>query len=347
MARRRSRTFSVLRTLFWLVVPAAVAWVAYTHRALVVDALHLLRRADVRWVLAGVLAVALLYGCRALVYRVPLRLLGYSAGLSFLWSTAVTTSALQQVLPAGPATGYAFLTYAMHQRGVPAGRASLVALIDTLSYALAVATLVITALVWLAVTGNLHIAAFQTLFVAGVAFLAVGGWLYWLQRERQRLTPIVLRVGRRVVTWLGRRWREEPVHEYLEEFYRGKALIGRRPRAFIGMMGLQYVAVGCDAAVLYTSFVALGDWPRFWIVLLGFVVAMGGASAIGVPGGGGSFETLMAAFFITEGIPAASGIAATLLFRVLSFWLPVMVGALVIMRLRRRRRIIRRDDAAA
>lgn len=289
----------------------------------------------------------MLYLSRALVYRVPLRLLGYSAGLPFLWTTAITTSALQQLLPAGGAVGYAFLTYAMHQRGVPAGRASLVALVDTLSYACAVATLVVSALVALGATGNLDVAAFRSLFVAGVLILAVGVWIYWLQRERRRFAPLVLRLSRRVVTSLGRRWREEPVCEFLDEFYRAKALIRRRRGAFFGMVGLQYATVACDAAALYTAFAALGQWPRPWVVVLGFVVAMGATSAIGVPGGGSGFETLMSAFFASEGIPEADGIAASLLFRAIAFWMPVIVAGLVILRLRRRRREIRRDAEAA
>ena len=345
--RRGARALPWIRFALWVAVPAAVAWLAYTHREAVVAAMHLIRRAQARWLVAGVLAVGALYLCRAVVYRIPLGLLGYSAGLAFLWSTAMTTSALQQVFPAGGAVGYAFLTYAMHQRGVPAGRASLIALVDTLSYAFAIATLVIGALVWLGVSGNLHVASLRGLFVPGVAILAIGVWIYWLQRDRRRFVPLVLRLGRRLVTALGRRWREEPVREFLDEFYRGKALILRRRRAFIGMLGLQYAAVACDATAVYTAFAALGRWPQPWVVLLGFVVAMGGTAAIGVPGGGGGFETLMSAFFVSEGISTADAIAATLLFRVVTFWLPVLVAGPVILRLRRRRREIRRGAEAA
>jgi hypothetical protein len=345
--RRGANALPLLRLALWIAVPGVVAWVAWTHRESLAGALRLMRHAELRWLAGGAVAAATLYLCRAFVYRVPLRLLGYSAGLAFLWSAAMTTSALQQVLPAGGAVGYAFLTYAMHQRGVPAGRASLIALVDTLSYAFAVATLVIGSLVWLGVTGHLHLEAFRSLFLAGVVILAIGVWIYWLQRERRRFVPVVLRIGRRIVTSLGRRWREEPVRDFLDEFYRGKGLIRRRPRAFIGMIGLQYVAVACDAATLYAAFVALGQWPRPSIVFLGFVVAMGGAAAISVPGGGGTFETLMSAFFVSEGIPAADAIAATLLFRVITFWLPVAVAGLVLLRLRRRRHEIRRDAEAA
>jgi len=345
--RRGARALPLLRLALSVAVPAAVAWVALKHRESLVAALRLMAHAQLWWLAAGVVATLTLYLSRAFVYRVPLRLLGYSAGLAFLWSAAMTTSALQQVLPAGGAVGYAFLTYAMHQRGVPAGRASLIALVDTLSYAFAVATLVISALVWLGVTGHLRLGAFRGLFLVGIVIVSIGVVVYWLQRERRRFVPLVLRVGRALVTSLGRRWREEPVRNFLDEFYRGKALIRGRPRAFIGMVALQYVAVACDAATLYTAFVALGHWPRPTIVLLGFVVAMGGASAIGAPGGGGSFEALMSAFFVSEGIPAADAIAATLLFRVVTFWLPVAVAGLVIVRLRRRRHEIRRDAEAA
>jgi uncharacterized protein (TIRG00374 family) len=328
----------------WLVVPLVVAVVAYQHHDALVSAAGLLRRATLPWMLLGVATIAFLYLCRAIVYAVPLRLMGYAAPLPFLWGTAVTATSVHQLLPAGGATGYAFLTYAMYQRGVSGGEASLVALVDTLSYAAALASLVVASLIFLTITGSLHVHGMGAVMALGVAVLTVAGWLYYQQRDQRRFVAAVLRLKARLAARLGRDWPDGPVREFLGEYYRGKRLITRRPAAFAGMLGLQYVAVGCDAAALYAAFLALGSRPRLWIVLMGFVVAMAGVSIVSVPGGGGGFETLMSAFFTTQGIPASEGIAAAVLYRILAFWLPVAVSLLVLLRLRRRRKAIRPEE---
>jgi uncharacterized protein (TIRG00374 family) len=179
--------------------------------------------------------------------------------------------------------------------------------------------------------------------LVGVAILVFAGWVYRQQRDHPRFVARVLRVKSRLARWLGRDWPDAPVRQFLDEYYRGKAIIGRRPAAFAGMLGLQYLAVGCDAAALYASFLALGTRPAPWVVVMGFVIAMAGVSVVSVPAGGGGFETLMSAVFAAQGVPPSKAIAAAVLYRVLAFWLPVAISLLVILRLRRRRTAIRSE----
>src|SRR5215472_125644 len=144
------------RAAKWLLqvsVPAAVSVVAYRDRAVLVEAVRLIGRAQLAWLLPGVLAIAGVSFSRGVVYGFPLRLLGYSLPRGFLFRVAWMSSSLHQIVPMGGATGYAFLTYALSQRGVAAGEASVIALVDTLSYAVAVATLVVASLAYMMTAG--------------------------------------------------------------------------------------------------------------------------------------------------------------------------------------------------
>lgn len=295
------------------------------------------------WVAVPIaVAIVGLYLFRGTAYGVPLSVLGYTFPRSFLWSTALASSAVNQLVPSGGASGYAFLTWALHQRGAPGGQASLVGLIDTLSYAFAVATLVLAALAVVASWGSASLLGLSASFAPGLLVVAVGIWIYRLQRHRARFTRVALGVHARLSRLVGRAWPEGPLRRFLDEYYDGKRMIRRHPGSFFRMVAYQYVAIVSDTAALYLAFLALGARPPLWVVFLGFVVATAGVSVVSAPGGGGSFEVIMSAFFGSHGIEPAQAIAATLLYRVVAFWLPVAASVAAIVSLRKRNRQLRR-----
>ena len=320
--------------------PGVVAVVAYTNRQALATAAQLMGRAALWWLIPAALAIAGVYLCRAAVYSIPLTVLGYSFTRSFLWATALVATSIHQMIPSGGASGYAFLTFALNQRGVSGGQASLIALIDTLSNAAAVATLLLGALIYLAVVGILDPGRLSLALVPGATLAGLAAWLYVLQRDRRRLTSVALGAARRLARALGRRWSEEPVRGFLDEYYAGKDIIRRRPGAFCRMLGFQYVAVGGDATALYMAFLALGQSPPAWVVLLGFVVSMAALAVVAVPGGGGSFELTMSVFFSHHGIDPAAAIAAAILYRVVAFWIPAVVSLVILTQLRHRKRAV-------
>lgn len=336
----------VWRWTLWIGVPAAVAVVAYRDRAVLADAAAILARARLGWLVPGVAAIGGVYLCRAFVYGIPLRLLRYSFARAFLWRVALMSTSLHQVIPAGGASGYAFLTYALHQRGVPAGEASVIALVDTLSYAAAVAALVVASLVYLLTAGMLAEPSIVRALPPGLALFLAGAAVYYVQRDRGRLFRVVLGL-RRWVARLGWRWREQGVRTFLRDYLTAKSIVAGSRAAFVRMVGLQFLAVGCDALALCTTFAALGIAPPVWTVFMGLVVAMAGGAVVAAPGGGGSFELIMTAFFAAHGVPPERGLAAAVLYRVLAFWLPVTVTVVLLLDLRRRHRAIRRQRRRA
>src|SRR5207302_1750032 len=132
----------------------------------------------------------------------------------------------------------------------------------------AVATLLLGALIYLTVVGILDPGRLSLALVPGATLAGLAAWLYVLQRDRRRLTSVALGAARHLARALGRRWPEESVRGFLDEYYAGKDIIRRRPGAFCRMLGLQYLAVGCDATALYMAFLALGQSPQAWVVLL-------------------------------------------------------------------------------
>ncbi len=329
----------LLRDVLVAIVPVAVAVVAWQNRATLATAAHLLGSAVWWWLVPAAGAIAGVYLCRATVYAIPLALLGCHVRRGYLWSTALVATSLHQLIPSGGASGYAALTWALAHAGASGGAASLVGLIDTLSYAAALASLVVTSLVYLGSTGRLPVASVAGIVAPGLVVVSAVAWLYYVQRDPVRCTALVLRGSHWLTAKLrASAWTDAPVIRFLEQYYAAKAIIARRPGAFTRMLGFQYLAIGCDASAVYMACLALGVTPKVWVVLLAFVVSMAGLAIVTVPGGGGSFEVIMSVFLASHGLARGQGVAVAVLYRVVAFWLPVTVTLVILLRVGRLRR---------
>jgi glycosyltransferase 2 family protein len=316
-------------------VPAAAGVVAYRNRAALAEAAGRIARARPVWLVGGLAAIAAVYLCRAFVYREPLRLLRYRISTAALWTIAIMATSLHQLIPSGGASGYAFMTYAMHRRGVPAGEASLIALIDTLSYAASAGTVVAVGLVYAMASGLLAERSLLLIVGSGAVVLGLAATLYVAQRDERRLQRIVIRSMQWLGAMLHRRWRGEPVIRFLRAYSAGKRVVASHPAAFVRMMGWQYLAVSCDIAAVYAASLALGAAPDPWIIAMSLVLAMAAGAVVSVPGGGGSFEVVMATVLAAHGVDPARSVGTTILYRGLAFWIPVAVTLVLWLRLGR------------
>jgi uncharacterized protein (TIRG00374 family) len=104
----------------------------------------------------------------------------------------------------------------------------------------------------------------------------------------------------------------------------------RDPRVLVGTIG--YWAF--DNAVLWATFHALGLSPPITVILLGYLIGqMGGL--LPLPGGVGGIDGGLIGTLIVYGTPAAGTAAAVLGYRVILFWLPLLIGGALFASLRR------------
>jgi uncharacterized protein (TIRG00374 family) len=90
--------------------------------------------------------------------------------------------------------------------------------------------------------------------------------------------------------------------------------------AAVGRWGFEYL-------VLLLALYAIEAKPNPWSVLLAFVAASVLSMIPITPGGLGFVEAGLTALLVSAGIGADAAVAATLLFRLVSFWLPLPIGA--------------------
>ncbi|MEA2374504.1 MAG: putative heme transporter [Thermoleophilaceae bacterium] len=89
-----------------------------------------------------------------------------------------------------------------------------------------------------------------------------------------------------------------------------------------------------DNACLWATFKALGYSPSIGVVLLGYLIGQLGG-LLPLPGGLGGIDGGLIGTLIVYGTPAAVTAAAVLVYRVILFWLPLLMGAVAFISLRR------------
>jgi uncharacterized membrane protein YbhN (UPF0104 family) len=89
-----------------------------------------------------------------------------------------------------------------------------------------------------------------------------------------------------------------------------------------------------DNATLWATFHAFGYSPDLAIILMGYLIGQLGG-LLPLPGGLGGIDGGLIGTFVVYGTPVDLTVAAVLVYRVILFWLPLIVGAIAFWSLRK------------
>ena len=90
-----------------------------------------------------------------------------------------------------------------------------------------------------------------------------------------------------------------------------------------------------DNLALYACLAAFGQAPTVWVVAMAYLVGML-ANALPIPGGFVAVEGGLVGMLLLFGVrPASEVVAAVLIYRVISLWVPAVIGSLAFLSLRR------------
>lgn len=110
----------------------------------------------------------------------------------------------------------------------------------------------------------------------------------------------------------------------------GKILHRRHPAVIAGAIGYWLF----DNLVLWATYHAFGVSPPLTVILMGYLIGQLGG-ALPLPGGIGGIDLGLIGTLIVYGAPAAATAAAVLAYRIILFWLPLIIGGIAFAILRR------------
>jgi glycosyltransferase 2 family protein len=284
------------------------------------------------WWLATALVCKLLGPCAtALVYTRTLQLLGYRRKLRSFWLIAQVATFVNAALPAGPLVMSAVLLRYFRRRSIPAAITSLAVALDTATYQVIFFSVLVVAMVYLFGRGTL---SGSLLSLTGLLMLGML-MVYILLRSynRAKLTQFLVRTQQWLARLLHQPWKPPAVEHFVDELVRGGALVRAQPRALARLLLYQMLVIGLDLLTLVCAFHALGHAPPVMIIVLSVTFAAFLTTLIPLPGGGGTFEATLVLSSIQAGVPKSVAVGTTLIYRLLTFWLPLVLTAATLRRL--------------
>ncbi len=267
----------------------------------------------------------------AMMQRCLLRIGGRRVGTGPMVATILAANALSVSVPvAGPELGAAFTFRRFKEQGADASLAGWTLLVG--GFASWFGAIVVLAGGG-ALSGNLIVTGVTVL--AGLLALC-GGLALWVGVGRTRLRSGVTHCAawtiRRVSRFLSR-----PVADpaaAVDGWIEGLESLRPSKTEWGSVAGLGLANWLTDIGVLAVSILALGGavpW-RSLLLIYGLATLVG---SLGItPGGLGLVEGTLCLGLVSTGLPAALALAAVLLYRLVSFWLVMATGWLVLLWLR-------------
>jgi undecaprenyl-diphosphatase len=123
----------------------------------------------------------------------------------------------------------------------------------------------------------------------------------------------------------GRRFRALPVRPGLAGL-RGLRRVATTPREVLELLGGTLVLTAANVAALVLVLDAFGVALPVSQVLLAYLVAVTLGALSPTPGGVGAVEASLVLLFVVAGVDPGAAVCATLAFRLLTFWLPMLPG---------------------
>lgn len=144
-------------------------------------------------------------------------------------------------------------------------------------------------------------------------------------RHEKAVMKIVLNIASFVMRLFHRPYEEEKIRNVVSNILSNLRLLSNRGwiKPTIGAV----LFVVFDILVLYLFFLA-ADYPvKIGVMISGYSLALLlGRGAFFLPGGIGLIESSMIAFYSTLGVPGSVSIAVVLSYRLISFWIPSILG---------------------
>jgi len=309
----------VLRYVLGVLIGFAILLLLFGKRGELVAAVRQLGSASPGWVAVAIAAEGLSLLAFALLQRRVLHLSGTRIGLPGLFLLTMANDAIANSVPGEPAVSSAYRYRYYRRRGASGASAGWTIFTILIAQAIGMSLLLLLGVL-------IALAASTSAVGAGVTVLGlvivVGAGTILVRRD------LVLRLAAALVHGL-QRLTGHPrgsVGARIEATLARMREIPLSKRSTAGIVAVAAAVWGCDFLCLLCSFRAVHS-PIPWDgVLLAYGVAQVVGSLPLVPGGLGIVEGSLAVILVGYGASRVAAVSAALAFRLVSFWLAIVLG---------------------
>lgn len=280
---------------------------------------ELVQNSEPSWLLLALVYQAATYFLAGRVWHIVLIRFGVKIPMRTLAALGLAKLSIDKIIPAAGVGGGVLLVRGLESRGAPAPVATAALLMELLSIYAARAISIGIALIILWANYGLH----PTLLILVTAFavitLTISVGILWLTRPDVRDLP-------------GWSKRIPGLRSVLQYVLNAPPEVLRDRTLFWKAVLLQLGIILLDAATLGAMLRAIGQPTRVDAVFASFAISAAVSTLSLIPGGLGAFEAMSVLMLRLLRIPLEPGLAATLMLRAFTLWLPMLPGFFILRR---------------
>lgn len=321
----------MIRRWFLVVMTAAFVWVVLAHFDEMQTLLVTLQQGQWPWIWTALLIQVGYFVVYAASFHSAFAMMGVAGRLRDTLALVLASAFVNTTAPTGGAAGAALFVDEAGRRGKSQPRAAMGMLVQLVTDFSAFFIILIVGLIDLAQQNALRwyelvAALVLVLYVLSmIGVLMLGRWRpTWLHLVLGRVQQFVNRTGNwmRRPSLLAADWSERNA----EEFIGASHHIAKHPQRLVWTTLLGALSHVFGLASLYVIFLAFNQPVDFGVLVAGYSMIILFGIVSPTSNGAGVVEALMPVIFVSLGIPTGAAALVTISFRGISFWLPVLIG---------------------
>lgn len=330
--------FNFRRLLFWFVLTAFI-WVVISRFTQIESLVKTLLEGQWQWVTAAALLQFGYFTLLAASYQAAFRTVGIKSRTRQLLPLTFAAIFVNVVTPTGSAAGAALYVDDAAQRGESPLRATAAMMLQlAIDYAV-FALVLLVGMIFLFSTHNLQTYQVLGALVLLAVTLVLGGTLamgLWYPGRVERWLAWVQRLAARLAAWFKRSpfLPEDWAAKMAGDFTGAAAAVAQNPHQLWRTAFFLLVSHLINLASLYAVFMAFHQPIDLGPLVAGYAIGILFWIVSPTPQGIGVVEGVMALVFTSFNVPGSAATIIVLAFRGLGFWLPLLVGFVVLRRVR-------------
>jgi uncharacterized protein (TIRG00374 family) len=289
--------------------------------------IKLFRQVHPIWLLVALATQAGTYFFNALAFRVLLKVYTEKAVFSIreLFEISVVSLFLNQTIPSAGWSGKAFFSKELIKKGVAPEESVSLMFLELMTFYIAM-ILIICSMFFVSIFYNFP-EFFFLIFLFGIFIFSIFGTFMVIASKKKVLAYLFLKINK--IGFIRRQLKKYEAMLDGSEVDRSENLlhtIVAKKRLFIQAILCGIGIVVCDSLTIFALFLGFDVQVNFIIVIAGYMLTQIITLIPILPGALLVFEGGMTFFFTHLGIPLEAAATVTLLYRCLSFWLPIPLG---------------------
>ena len=326
------------RWIFWLLI-IGFLWLVVSQFNEAKRLVETMVNGQWQWIVAALGIQGLYYIAFTGSYQRAFATVGVKSNLWELMPVTFGSLFVNVVAPAGGATGAALFVDEAARRGQSPTRAATGTLLQLVCDFGAFTLILITGLIYLSIQQDLQLyeaLGALTLLAITLALSSVLGLGFWRPHLLERLLNWIQRTS----IWINERIKfipsltEDWAEKNAREFNQASWAIVDHPYHLAQTLALTLAAHLLDLTTLYFLFRTFHQPIKFGTLIAGYAMGILFWIISITPQGIGVVEGVMALVYTSLKVPAETATAVSLVFRGLTFWLPLLLGFILLRRVK-------------